>query len=196
MNDIFDGVYNAGRNAGYTHEVAKSLADKAVKTNSRLLLSQVAKNLNDLVVMKSQHWISTEKTGSHILVDENGNVIAGAGGKLKGKTFNNIKTKSKDTNKKDTPKQESNSWTKNSYGVKVNNTEDHKQELLSKLQEIKTGENITIKHSDGRESTGVLQGYDHSDQHDGSRNIIIKTEDGRIKGLASFVIEDIKKKIA
>lgn len=52
MNDIYDGVYNAGRNVGYSHEVAKSLAEKAVKTNRTMLLSQVAKNLNTLVVMK------------------------------------------------------------------------------------------------------------------------------------------------
>lgn len=52
MSDIFDGVYNAGRNVGYTHEVAESLAEKAVKTNRHMLLSQVSKNLRTLVVMK------------------------------------------------------------------------------------------------------------------------------------------------
>lgn len=46
---------------------------------------------------KSRHWITTE-TGSHILINGNGEVIAGAGGKLAGKKFS-VPAGSKDVSK-------------------------------------------------------------------------------------------------
>jgi len=46
---------------------------------------------------KSRHWITTEH-GSHILINGNGDVIAGAGGKLAGKKFS-VPAGSKDVSK-------------------------------------------------------------------------------------------------
>jgi hypothetical protein len=87
-SEIFTGVYNAGINAGYTHEVAKSLADKAVKRERVNILKQAQKALSDYVVIKSKKWVSTHETGSHLLIDGKGNVLAGAGGKLTKKPEN------------------------------------------------------------------------------------------------------------
>ena len=125
-------------------------------------------------------WVSTE-TGSHLLLDGDGMVIGGAGGKLNGKS------------KKTETKTNRSGWSKNSYGVEVNNTDGHKQTLVKSLEGIKTGEKVSIKHSDGREIKGTLEGYDKTDQNDGSRNIKIKLDDGRIKGFASFVVEGVNK---
>ena len=105
MKDIFDGVYNAGRNAGYSHEVAKSLAEKAVKREKITLLGKVAKNLERLAVMKSKKWVSTHETGSHLLIDGKGNVIAGAGGALTKKPEDK-----KPEKKKEAPKAKDNGW--------------------------------------------------------------------------------------
>lgn len=46
---------------------------------------------------KSRHWITTE-TGSHILINGNGEVVAGAGGKLSGRKFS-VPAGSKDVSK-------------------------------------------------------------------------------------------------
>lgn len=46
-------------------------------------------------LQNAKHWISTE-TGSHLLLDEEGNVVGGAGGKLKDKKFVKVTRKSKD----------------------------------------------------------------------------------------------------
>ena len=73
MKDIFEGVYNAARNVGYSHEVAKSLSQKAVKTNRSILLSQVEKNLRSLVVMKGGRPVgstSERKDGTYKKVGE------------------------------------------------------------------------------------------------------------------------------
>lgn len=43
----------------------------------------------------AKHWISTE-TGSHLLLDGDGNVVGGAGGALKGQKFVKVTRKSKD----------------------------------------------------------------------------------------------------
>jgi len=54
----------------------------------------------------AQHWISTKETGSHLLIDSAGKVVAGAGGALKDKTFSAVKSKSGDVEKKGEQKKE------------------------------------------------------------------------------------------
>ena len=50
-----------------------------------------------------EHWVTMH--GSHVLIDDEGNVIDGAGGKLSGKKFENIKSKSPDISNKQANKQ-------------------------------------------------------------------------------------------
>lgn len=45
--------------------------------------------------LNAKHWISTE-SGSHLLIDGEGNVVGGAAGKLKGQKFVKVTRKSKD----------------------------------------------------------------------------------------------------
>lgn len=52
-------------------------------------------------LQNAKHWISTE-TGSHLLLDGEGNVVGGAGGKLKDKKFVKVTRKSKDVTDKNT----------------------------------------------------------------------------------------------
>jgi phage-related protein (TIGR01555 family) len=62
--------------------------------------------------MDAAHWITVhggedpetgEHTGKRVMIDGSGKVIGGAGGKLNGKTFSNVKSKSKDIEKESKP---------------------------------------------------------------------------------------------
>jgi len=70
--------------------------------------------------MDAAHWITVnggedpdngERTGKRVLIDGSGKVIGGAGGKLNGKTFSKVKSKSKDVEKKDIAPKASNNLT-------------------------------------------------------------------------------------
>ena len=50
------------------------------------------------ILCNARHWVTMQ--GSHVLVDGDGNVVAGAGGKLKGRQFKLIRSKSKDVEEK------------------------------------------------------------------------------------------------
>jgi hypothetical protein len=49
------------------------------------------------VLFNAQHWVTM--SGSHVMIDGDGNVVGGAGGNLKGKQFKLIRSKSNDQQK-------------------------------------------------------------------------------------------------
>ena len=52
-------------------------------------------DIDDAPAMDSQHWVTLEN-GEHVLINGEGEVVAGAGGNLKGKKLSNVKKKSPD----------------------------------------------------------------------------------------------------
>jgi len=73
----------AGDNRAPETVAAPEVEDVKVNKSRLLTLQVLQKSLETLlVVRKSKKWVSTHETGSHLLVDGKGNVLAGAGGAL------------------------------------------------------------------------------------------------------------------
>jgi len=85
------------------------------------------------ILCNARHWVTMQ--GSHVLVDGEGNVVSGAGGKLKGRQFKLIRSKSKDQQKYlPAPKSESK---KAEPKKEKNQSPERKKEISGNIQKVK-----------------------------------------------------------